>query len=98
MANWSLYLVRTRQNALYAGIAIDVTQRLAEHEAGKRGAKYLRSKGPLQLVYQVTLGSHSLAAKAEYRLKKLKKSQKEKIVAADLKRPALLELLNIQAE
>ena len=98
MANWSLYLIRTRHNTLYTGIATDVAQRLAEHTAGKQGAKYLRSKGPLQLVYQVSLGSRSLASKAEYRLKKLRKSQKEKIIANDLTRLALLRLLDIQAE
>ena len=98
MANWSLYLIRTRHDTLYTGIATDVAQRLAEHTAGKQGAKYLRSKGLLQLVYQVDLGNRSLASKAEYRLKKLRKSQKEKIVANNLTKLALLQLLDIQTE
>ena len=80
MSVWHLYLIRTRQNTLYAGITTDVLQRLAEHTSGNKGAKYLRSKRPLQLVYQTEIGSRSMASKAEYRIKRLTKSQKEKIV------------------
>ena len=94
-ANWFLYLIRTRHDTLYAGITTDVAQRLAAHESSKQGAKYLRAKGPLEVVYVVELGSKSLAAKAEYRTKRLAKSCKEKIVAEKLDRQALLKLLNI---
>ncbi|MGB3766301.1 MAG: GIY-YIG nuclease family protein [Phormidesmis sp.] len=92
---WHLYLIRTKQNALYTGITTDVSQRLAEHTAGKQGAKYLRSKGPLQLVYQTEIGTRSLASKAEYRLKKLTKFQKESIVSRQPDKPTLLALLKI---
>ena len=52
MQDWHIYLVRTRHGSLYNGVATDVARRLVEHEgAGGRGAKYLRSKGPLQLAY-----------------------------------------------
>lgn len=94
--SWFLYLVRTRQNALYTGIAVDVQKRFAEHEQGKKGAKYLRAKGPLQLVYSVEVGSRSLASKAEYRLKRLSKSQKECIVASVLTRTELLQRLKLE--
>ncbi len=93
---WSLYLVRTRQDTLYAGISTDVAKRFAEHEKGKRGAKYLRAKGPLQMVYAVEVGSHALAAKAEYRLKRLSKVKKESIVAQSLTLGELLHLLKLE--
>lgn len=96
MKTWSLYLIRTRQNTLYTGITTDVQQRLSEHETGKQGAKYLRAKGPLQLVYQVELGSRSLASKVEYRIKKLTKKRKERIVRDRLAREALLCELKIE--
>lgn len=96
MKTWSLYLIRTCQNTLYTGITTDVQQRLSEHETGKQGAKYLRAKGPLQLVYQVELGSRSLASKAEYRIKKLTKKRKERIVRDRLAREALLCELKIE--
>ena len=97
MTTWHLYLIRTKQNTLYTGITTDVSQRLAEHKSGKQGAKYLRSKGSLQLVYQTPIGDRSTASKAEYRLKKLRKAQKEKIVIDSPSKQALLKLLNIVA-
>ncbi len=95
MAIWHLYLIRTRQNALYTGITTDVLQRLAKHKTGKQGAKYLRSKGPLQLVYHTEIGNRSTASSAEYRLKKLTKPQKESIVSSNPNKQALLTLLKI---
>lgn len=92
---WFLYLVRTRENTLYTGISVDVKKRFLEHEQGKQGAKYLRAKGPLQLVYSVEVGSRSLASKAEYRLKRLAKAQKEIIVEKSLTRAELLQRLKL---
>mgnify|MGYP001793565936 CR=1 FL=1 len=97
MSSWSLYLIRTRQNTLYTGITTDVKRRLSEHQCSKQGAKYLRAKGPLQLVYSVELGSRSLASKAEYRLKRLSKAKKEAVVEKSLSRKELLTLLDIEA-
>ncbi len=97
MYEWHLYLIRTRYGTLYTGIATDVARRLTEHaEAGRSGAKYLRSKGPLQLAYQVKIGSRALALKAELCVKKLSKQKKEKIVAARPGGEELLRILGIQ--
>lgn len=98
MKPWFLYLIRTRHNTLYTGITTNVSQRLTEHQQGKQGAKYLRAKGPLTLAYQIELGSRSLASKAEYRIKKLSKLKKEKIVAEAPNRTDLLSLLKIEEE
>ncbi|MGD1899039.1 MAG: GIY-YIG nuclease family protein [Phormidesmis sp.] len=99
MASWSLYIIRTRQNTLYTGITTDIDKRFAEHSAaGKKGAKYLRAKGPLQLVYSVSMRSHTLAAKAEHRVKKLTKAQKEKIVVQALSQAELLSVLKLDGE
>ncbi|MEM9090273.1 MAG: GIY-YIG nuclease family protein [Cyanobacteria bacterium P01_F01_bin.53] len=98
MTHWFVYLIRTSQNTLYTGITTDVDQRLAEHQQGKQGAKYLRARGPLSVVYQVEVGTRSLASKAEYRIKRLKKAQKEKIVVEKPNCETLLALLNIPGE
>ncbi|MDQ6986680.1 MAG: GIY-YIG nuclease family protein [Mariprofundaceae bacterium] len=76
---WFLYLVRCRDNTLYTGISTDVERRFAEHKAGK-GAKYLRGKGSLELVYQQEIGRHSDALKAELHIKKLSKTAKERMI------------------
>ncbi len=94
MSDWHLYLIRTQFGTLYTGITTNVSRRLQEH-AGKLGAKYLRSKGPLQIAYQTQIGSHSLALKAEYRIKKLRKVQKEKIINAQPPREELLASINL---
>lgn len=93
---WHVYLVRTRQGTLYTGIATDVSRRLSEHEqAGERGSKYLRSRGPLELAYQTKIGNRSLALKVERSVKQLTREQKEKIVARMPAAEELLELLGL---
>ena len=94
MLEWYLYLVRTRQGSLYTGIATDVTRRMSEHEAD-RGAKYLRSRGPLELAYQTKIGDRSLALRAERCMKKLKKTQKEEIITKTPAGDELLEILGL---
>lgn len=94
--SWFLYLIRTRTGTLYTGITTNVAQRLKAHVEGKQGAKYLRSKGPLELVYQVEIGNKSVAYKAEYRLKRLTKRKKETIVSEQPDNRSLLSLLNVE--
>ncbi len=80
-AEWHLYMIRCNDGALYTGISNDVTSRFEKHrEMGKQGAKYLRGKGPLKLVFQKQIGSKSAALKMEQKIKKLSKSQKEMII------------------
>lgn len=96
MHEWHLYILRTRHGTLYTGIATDVARRLLEHAANKsRGSKYLRSRSPLQLAYQTRIGDQGLALRAEQRIKKLPKQQKERIVTACPDGQQLLTLLGI---
>ncbi len=97
MSDWHVYFVRTRSGALYAGIATDVDRRFAEHESGRLGARYLRSKGPLKLAYQARIGSRALAQSVEHRLKRLAKRRKEEIVATAPEAPELLKTLGLEA-
>ncbi len=76
---WFLYMIRCRNGNLYTGISTDVERRLGQHQSGK-GAKSLRGKGPLKLVYQKQIGSRSDALKAESAIKKLPKTEKEKLL------------------
>ncbi|MBT7741521.1 MAG: GIY-YIG nuclease family protein, partial [Opitutae bacterium] len=66
--------------SLYAGVALDVDRRLEEHREGKRGAKYLRGRAPLELVLKRELGDRSLALKVELRIKKLSRKAKENLI------------------
>lgn len=74
-------MLRCGDGSLYTGIATDVTRRLEEHRADA-GAKYLRGRGPLEVVFQSEVGSRSLATRVELRIKKLSRSAKEDLISA----------------
>ncbi len=81
MFGWYLYVVRCHDGSLYTGITTDVARRFAEHqEDNGAGAKYLRGRGPLMLVFHKKLGSRSLALGVEGKVKKLSKARKEELI------------------
>ncbi|MBR9875315.1 MAG: GIY-YIG nuclease family protein [Vibrionaceae bacterium] len=76
---WSVYLIRNNRNALYCGVTNNIERRFKQHQEGK-GAKALKGKGPLVLVWTMNFDSKSLAMKAEYFIKQLAKKKKELLV------------------
>ena len=90
--DWSVYLVRCGDGSLYTGIALDVERRLTEHREDKvRGAKYLRGRGPLELVFEEEIGSRGLAQRVEYALKRWPRARKERLASGDEGLEELLE-------
>ncbi|OIP63190.1 MAG: hypothetical protein CO150_01055 [Nitrospirae bacterium CG_4_9_14_3_um_filter_53_35] len=84
MTPWSVYLVRCRDGTLYTGISTDVSRRFAEHDRNDdKGAKYLRGRGPLQLVFRKVIGARGLALRVEDKIKKLPKRRKEELIEQD---------------
>ena len=81
--NWFVYILKTARGMLYTGITTDVSRRMAEHELGKRGAKSLRVKGPLELVFQLTATDRSEASVIEVRIKQLVRADKDRLIAGD---------------
>ncbi|MDX3773826.1 GIY-YIG nuclease family protein [Chromatiaceae bacterium AAb-1] len=78
---WFLYVVRTRSGTLYTGISTDPARRLRQHNGELAGgAKALRGKGPLQLVWQQSFADRSAASVAEAAFKKLGKPRKEQLI------------------
>ncbi len=83
MNSWYLYMVQTAAGTLYTGISTDPARRLRQHSGELAGgAKALRGKGPLKLVYSQSLSDKSAAAKAEYQLKQLPRAAKLALIAA----------------
>ncbi|MNT58475.1 GIY-YIG nuclease superfamily protein [compost metagenome] len=76
---WFIYLVRTGAGSLYAGISTDPERRLRQHQSGK-GARALRGKGPLTLVWRQGVADKGEALRLEYRLKQQSKAFKERLV------------------
>jgi predicted GIY-YIG superfamily endonuclease len=88
-ATWFVYLLRCRGGALYTGITTDVVRRFAQHRQGDGGAKYLRGRGPLRLVYERPVGTRGQALRLEHRIKRLSKKRKERLVATSQERGVL---------
>jgi putative endonuclease len=77
---WQLYMLQTAAGQLYTGITTDVNRRLQQHQQG-RGARSLRGKGPLTLVFHCDAGDRSAASRLEYQVKQLSRTQKLQLVA-----------------
>lgn len=75
MSSYYIYILRCRDDSLYTGWTDDTAKRLAQHNAGK-GAKYTRSRLPVQLIYSEEFSSKTEAIQREHAIKKLSRSHK----------------------
>jgi putative endonuclease len=65
---WIVYLLRCSDESLYCGITNNLKNRLMPHNSGQ-GAKYTRSRRPVELVGASFAMTKSDALKLEYRVK-----------------------------
>ncbi len=65
---WYLYIAQFNKTKLYTGISNDVKRRIEQHNDGT-GAKSLRGKGPVLLLYIEEFATNILAAKREKEVK-----------------------------
>ena len=72
---WVVYLIQCSDGSLYCGITNNLKNRLIAHSSG-RGAKYTRSRRPVELVAASPEMTKSDALKLEYRVKQLPASKK----------------------
>ncbi|WP_251521097.1 MULTISPECIES: GIY-YIG nuclease family protein [Staphylococcus] len=75
-----IYIVRCNDNSLYTGYAKDVSQRIMKHNEGK-GAKYTKTRRPVELVYQEMYGTKSEALKREIEIKRYSRKEKLKLIS-----------------
>ena len=73
------YMVECKYGTYYAGWTNDLKKRIAAHNDGK-GAKYLRGKGPVKLVYKMKFPSALKAQAHERAIKKLSRPEKEVLI------------------
>jgi len=74
------YIVRCADGTFYTGWTTDVDRRVTCHNAGK-GAKYTRSRLPVELVYVEGFDTKEEAMRREAAIKKLSRERKELLVA-----------------
>lgn len=74
------YLVRCADGTLYGGYTTDLQKRLAAHNSGK-GAKYTRSRLPVELVWWEEYPTKEAAMSREWHIKRLTREQKLALIA-----------------
>ena len=77
-----VYILRCSDGTLYTGITTDLERRVEEHNDSAKGAKYTRSRRPVTLVYSETCPDKSEASRREYRIKRMTRQQKDRMIAA----------------
>ena len=78
--HWFLYVVRCCDGTLYTGVTTDLNRRVNEHNTSKRGAKYTKTRRPVNLIWSKEYNNRSEAQSAEYNFKKLSRKQKLDII------------------
>lgn len=51
MKLWYVYIAECSDKSLYTGITTDIDRRISEHNNSNKGAKYTKSRQPVELVY-----------------------------------------------
>ncbi len=75
-----VYLLRCADGSLYCGWTTDLAGRLAAHNSGK-GAKYTRSRLPVELVWHECFSDRHEALSREWHLKRLPRAEKLALIA-----------------
>ena len=74
------YIILCSDNTLYTGISTDIDRRILEHNSSSLWAKYTRSRRPVELMRSQSFETKSEASSQEYRIKKLSKKEKLKLI------------------
>lgn len=81
MSSWFVYIVRCADDSLYTGITKNIIRRIDEHNNDNRlAAAYTRARRPVTLVYQESYQTRAQAAKREYQIKLLCRSEKQALL------------------
>lgn len=76
-----VYIVICADGTYYTGSTGDLKKRIELHNQG-RGAKYLRGRRPVKLVYARAYCYYKLAVTAERKIKQFTRRQKERLMDA----------------
>ncbi len=93
---WFVYVLRCGNGAFYTGITTDVARRVGEHQAGgRRAARFTRAFAPVELARAWRIGTRSMAGRVEYRIKRLPRRDKARIVSEIFSPAGLMRTLEI---
>ena len=74
-----VYILRCADGTFYTGYTTDPERRTGVHNSGK-GAKYTRSRRPVELIYTEEYDDQTEAQRREYAIKQLSRVEKEKLI------------------
>ena len=75
-----VYIVQATDNSFYTGSTRNLAKRIREHNFGAKGAKSLRGKKPVKLVYQEECLSWPAALRREREIKGWPRIKKENLI------------------
>lgn len=78
------YIVECSDGTYYTGWTTDPERRVSQHNKGI-GAKYTSIRRPVKLVYLEIQPDRTAAMQRELAIKRLKREQKARLIAGDLK-------------
>lgn len=82
-ATWFVYMLQCADGTLYTGITTDIDRRIAEHNGeGRLGARYTRSRRPVNLAYSEPVTSRAEASRREAAIKRLDRRRKQALCEA----------------
>ena len=82
-----VYILRCGDGTLYTGCTNDLARRLRAHQSG-RGAKYNRSRLPVELVYWEAAEDRAAALRREAAVKRMNRREKLALISTRPESPA----------
>ena len=73
------YILKCKDDTLYTGWTNNLEKRIQNHNAGK-GAKYTKTRRPVEVVYYETPETKVEAMQREYAIKQLSRKEKLKLI------------------
>jgi putative endonuclease len=77
---WFVYIARCKDDSLYTGVSSNPKRREWQHNNSKRGAKSLRGKTPVKIIYSEAYLSKSKALRREREIKGWRREKKQKLI------------------
>jgi len=80
MGSYYVYILECSDQTLYTGWTDDIEKRLHEHNGGRKGAKYTKSRRPVRVVHIERCADISDALRREARIKSLSRAGKLELI------------------
>lgn len=78
------YILKCKDGSFYTGWTNNLEKRIKDHNA-RKGAKYTKSRCPVELVYYETFATKEEAMRREYAVKQLSRIKKIQLISGENK-------------